>query len=68
MNDVFSKQPPKSSIWLYEEGADDMAVSSNGEKVQLNNMGRTLRSSSKVSGALVIGQGRFKATALLELK
>ena len=68
MNDVFSKHPSKPNLWHYEGRADDMIVFSNGEKLNPNNMEATLRSSSKVSGALVIGQGRFEATALLELK
>ena len=68
MNDVFSKHPSKPNLWHYEGRADDMIVFSNGEKFNPNNMEGTLRSSSKVSGALVIGQGRFEATVLLELK
>ena len=68
MNDVFSKHPVKPNLWLYEGRADDVIVFSNGEKFNPNSMEATLRSSSKVSGALVIGQGRFETTALLELK
>lgn len=68
MNDVFSKHPSKPNLWLYEGRADDVIVFSNGEKFNPNNMEATLRSSSKISGALVIGQGRFEATVLLELK
>ena len=68
MNDVFSKHPSKPNLWHYEGRADDVIVLSNGEKFNPNNMEATLRSSSKVTGALVIGQGRFEATVLLELK
>ena len=68
MSDVFSKHPSKPNLWLYEGRADDVIVMSNGEKFNPNSMEATLRSFSKVSGALVIGQGRFEATALLELK
>ena len=68
MNDVFSKHPSKPNLWLYEGRVDDVIVFSNGEKFNPNNMEATLRSFSKVSGALIIGQGRFEATALLELK
>ena len=64
MNDVSSKHPSKPNIWLYEGRADDMVVFSNGERLQPHNMEAT----SKVFRALVIGQGRFEATALLELK
>ena len=68
MNDVFSKHPSKPNLWLYEGRADDLIVFSNGEKHNPNSMEATLRSCSSVSGALVIGQGRFEAAALLELR
>ena len=68
MNYVFSKRPSKPNLWLYEGRADDVIVFSNGENPTPREMEAMWRSSSKVSGALIIGQGRFEATALLELK
>lgn len=68
MNDVYSKHPSKSNLWLWEGRSDDVIVFSNGEKFNPNDMEATLRSCPCVSGALVVGQGRFEAAALLELK
>lgn len=68
MNDVYSKHPSKLDLWLYEGRSDDVIVFSNGEKFNPNDMEATLRSCPGVSGALVVGQGRFEAAALLELK
>ena len=68
MNDVFSKHPSKPNLWLYEGRADDVIVFSNGEKFNPNYMEATLRCCPQISGALIIGQGRFESTALLELK
>lgn len=68
MNDVYSKHPTKPDLWLYEGRSDDVIVFSNGEKFNPNDMEATLRSCPGIVGALVIGQGRFEATALLELK
>lgn len=68
MNDLYSKHPSKPNLWLYEGRSDDVIVLSNGEKFNPNDMEATLRSCPGVLGALVIGQGRFDAAALLELK
>ena len=67
MNDVFSKHPSKPNLWLYEGRSDDVIVFSNGEKVNPNDMEAALRTHPGVLGALVVGQGRFEAAALLEL-
>ena len=68
MNDVYSKHPSKPDLWLYEGRSDDVIVFSNGEKFNPNDMEATLRSCPGISGALVVGQGRFEAATLLELK
>lgn len=68
MNDLYSKHPSKSDLWLYEGRSDDVIVFSNGEKFNPNDMEATLRSCPGVFGALVIGQGRFEAATLVELK
>lgn len=68
MNDVYSKHPSKQDLWLYEGRSDDVIVFSNGEKFNPNDMEATLRSCPGIFGALVVGQGRFEAAALLELK
>ena len=68
MNDLYSKHPSKPDLWLYEGRSDDVIVFSNGEKLNPNDMEATLRSCPGIYGALVVGQGRFEAAALLELK
>ena len=68
MNDVYSKHPLKPDLWLYEGRSDDVIVFSNGEKFNPNDMEATLRSCPGIHSVLVVGQGRFRTTALLELK
>lgn len=68
MNDIYSKHPSKPDLWLYEGRSDDVIVFSNGEKFNPNDMEATLRSCPGIFGALVVGQGKFEAAALLELR
>ena len=68
MNDVYSKHPLKPDLWLYEGRSDDVIVFSNGEKFNPNDMEATLRSCPGIHSVLVVGQGRFRTAALLELK
>ena len=68
MNDVYSKNPLKPDLWLYEGRSDDVIVFSNGEKFNPNDMEATLRSYPGIHSVLVVGQGRFRTAALLELK
>lgn len=68
MNDVYSKHPSKPDLWLYEGRSDDVIVFSNGEKLNPNDMEATLRYCPGIQSVLVVGQGKFRAAALLELK
>ncbi len=68
MNDVFSKHPTKPDLWRYEGRSDDVIVFSNGEKFNPNDIEAILRSYPAILGALVVGQGRFEAAVLLELR
>ena len=68
MNDLYSKHPLKPDLWLYEGRSDDVIVFSNGEKFNPNDMEAILRSCPGIHSVLVVGQGRFRTTALLELK
>lgn len=68
MNDLYSKHPSKPDLWLYEGRSDDVIVFFNGEKLTPNDIEATLRSCRGIQSVLVVGQGKFRAAALLELK
>lgn len=68
MKDLFSKHPTKPNYWLYVGRADDVIVLSNGEKLNPTSMEARLRDHPSVSGALVVGQGKFSTAAVIELR
>ena len=66
--DLFKPHPSKPNLWRFHGRKDDIIVLSNSEKffpvpVEVMVSGHPL-----VSGALVIGQGRFQAALLVEPK
>ena len=64
----FRSTPQSLTCGLTEEELAMWLYSPWVKQFNPNNMEAILRSSPKVSGALVIGQGKFEAAALLELK
>ncbi|KAI0547682.1 hypothetical protein F4679DRAFT_553684 [Xylaria curta] len=68
MKDVYSKHPDpaKGDLWLYRGRADDIIVFSTGEKINPNEMESIINGNPAVSSALVIGQGRFQSSLLIE--
>ena len=64
--DLFSRHPVESHLWKYEGRLDDIIILSNGENLNPVEMEGTITSCPVVSGALVVGQGRFQAALLIE--
>lgn len=69
MNDLYSKHPDPAKGFLYRwtSRADDVVVLSNGENLAPALMEASLKSSTAVKGAMVVGHGRFEPAALVDL-
>ena len=69
MNDLYSKHPDPAKGFLYKwtSRADDVVVLSNGENLAPALMEASLKSSTAVVGAMVVGNGRFEPAALVDL-
>ena len=66
--DLFRPHPTKPNMWRFHGRRDDIIVLSNGEKFNPVPMEIMAQGDPRVSGALVIGQGRFQAALLIEAK
>ncbi|KAI8945650.1 hypothetical protein F4801DRAFT_114075 [Xylaria longipes] len=68
MKDVYSKHPDpaKGDLWLYRGRADDIIVFSTGEKINPNEMEDMINGNPAVNVALIVGQGRFQSSLLVE--
>lgn len=66
--DLFMPHPPKFGLWRFHGRTDDIIVLSNSEKFFPVPMEIMISGHPLVSGALVIGQGRFQAALLIEPK
>ena len=69
MNDLYSKHPDPAKGFLYKwtSRADDVVVLSNGENLAPALMEASLKSSTAVVGAMVVGNGKFEPAALVDL-
>ncbi|KAI9700612.1 MAG: hypothetical protein M1836_001979 [Candelina mexicana] len=69
MNDLYSKHPDPAKGFLYKwtSRADDVVVLSNGENLAPALMEASLKSSTAVQGAMVVGHGKFEPAALVDL-
>ena len=69
MHDLYSKHPDPAKGFLYKwtSRADDVVVLGNGENLAPALMEASLKSSSEVKGAMVVGHGRFEPAALVDL-
>lgn len=68
MKDVYSQHPTKPHLWLYRGRCDDVIVFSNGEKINPVTMEGIMTIHQDISAAVVIGQGRFQSSLLVEAK
>ena len=68
-NDLFSKHPNPDKGFLYKwtSRADDVVVLSNGENLAPALMEASLKSSTAVKGAMVVGHGKFEPAALVDV-
>ncbi|RYC62092.1 hypothetical protein CHU98_g4091 [Xylaria longipes] len=66
--DLFAPHPTEPGRWLCVGRADDVVVLSNGEKVQPVDIEACISSHPDVQSALVVGNRRFHAAVLLELR
>ena len=66
--DLFRPVPGKPKLWLFHGRRDDIIVLSSGEKFNPVPSERLIGGHPQVSGALIVGQGRFQAALLLELQ
>ncbi|KAJ6011704.1 hypothetical protein N7499_013320 [Penicillium canescens] len=64
--DIFAQHPEKSGAWLYHGRLDDVIVLSNGEKFNPTSMEEIISSHPLVERAVILGQGRFQSSALIE--
>lgn len=67
--DLYVHHPEKPYLWQTHGRADDVIVLSNGEKLNpVDTEARLSNAHPSVTGALVVGQGRFQPAIILELK
>lgn len=67
--DFYVRHPSKSDHWRCIGRNDDVIVLSNGEKLNpVDTEGRIANAHTSVTGALVIGQGRFAPALILEIR
>ncbi|KAK6005951.1 hypothetical protein QM012_006361 [Aureobasidium pullulans] len=66
--DLYVQHPTKSFLWAYVGRRDDMIVFSNGEKFNPVALEKFMEADQNIKGALVVGQGRFQASLLIEPK
>ncbi|KAG6991078.1 hypothetical protein G7Y79_00057g090600 [Physcia stellaris] len=66
--DLFKPHPTKKDLWRFHGRVDDIIVLSSGEKLNPIPMENHLQGLPSISGAQVIGQGRFQPALLLEAK
>ena len=67
--ELYSQHPTKPDHWRFIGRADDVLVLSNGEKLNpIETENRIANAHPAVSGALVVGKGRFQPALLLEIR
>lgn len=64
--DLFKKVPDQPGAWTYYGRADNIIVFSNGEKLNPVTIEDTITGNPKVSGAVVVGTGKFQPSLLIE--
>ncbi|KAI1154381.1 putative NRPS-like enzyme [Nemania diffusa] len=69
MGDLYSRHPDplKPFLYRYRGRKDDVIVLNNGEKVSPALMEAALQSSPLVTGAMILGRGKFQPAALIDL-
>lgn len=65
--DLFQPHPTKPNLWRFYGRTDDITVLSNGEKFNPVPSEIIISGHHPLSGALLVGQGRFQAALLVEV-
>ncbi|KAE9380743.1 putative NRPS-like enzyme [Stipitochalara longipes BDJ] len=65
--DLFAPHSTKPGLWKHQSRIDDVIVFINGEKTNPVSFENEVASHPEVRSALVVGQGRFEASLLVEL-
>ncbi|KAB8226591.1 hypothetical protein BDV33DRAFT_197585 [Aspergillus novoparasiticus] len=65
-NDLFVQHPSNPTLWKYHGRFDDVIVLSNGEKLNPVTLEKMVECHPKIGRAVVIGQGRFQTSLLVE--
>lgn len=68
VQDLFSKHPNKSNVWLYRGRTEDLIVSSSGETFLPKSMEGVIESHPFVEAALVTDRGEVGQALLVELQ
>ncbi|EFX04332.1 nonribosomal peptide synthetase [Grosmannia clavigera kw1407] len=66
--DLYQRHPTKPDHWKYHGRIDSIIVFSNGEKLNPEDIEKTVLGHPSVHGAVVVGAGRFQAALLIEPK
>ncbi len=66
--DLFRPHPNKPNLWKFHGRRDDIIVLSNGEKFNPVPSEAIISGHPLVSGAIIVGQGRFQAALIVEPK
>ena len=64
--DLFRPHPTKANLWRFHGRRDDILVLSNGEKFNPVPSENIIASHPLLSGALIVGQGRFQPALLVQ--
>ncbi|GMG10790.1 unnamed protein product [Aspergillus oryzae] len=65
-NDLFVQHPSNPTLWKYHGRFDDVIVLSNGEKLNPVTLEKMVECHPKIGRAVLIGQGRFQTSLLVE--
>ncbi len=66
--DLFRPHPTKPNLWRYHGRTDDIIVLSNGEKFNPSPSEAIITGHHLLSGAVIVGLGRFQPALLVELR
>ena len=66
--DLFRPHPTKPNLWKFHGRTEDIVVLSNGEKFNPVPSEAVISGHFLVSGAIIVGQGRFQAALIVEPK
>lgn len=64
--DLFVQHPSNPNLWKYHGRFDDVIVLSNGEKLNPVTLEKMVECHPKICRAVLIGQGRFQTSLLIE--